>query len=346
MHSYKTLSSLFKLTKITTKKDLAFGTQMFFQQAQSTSSTFFSPHRNFHYGSFSNSNYRHFSISPNKTPHKHANRYIGSAYEVSFRCPKEERQNFHASRCLIPISVGQEVHEGDRLKDTLAAVSNAFSSCVLMVDDSIQAATKMINEDMRNDTGEHQWQRINANVIHAILEGDNWLFRNRQLIESQITIPMRIVRWYEWRTDPDFNKAINDTRIFYDENEQFRNAVDQNVSEFLGRYENNHLLTESYVRKRAEWFCREYLLEECAVMMHLWPKLGCEYEVYPNGRNSAMQAAFDLSIKQRFSNLLKPVALRFHKIQSKLESSGINLVGEDSTTEEIDEKQHTIKVRI
>ena len=53
-------------------------------------------------------------------------------------------------------------------------------------------------------------------------------------------------------------------------------------------------------------------MEECAAMC-LWVEENCEYEVYPNPRNKAMSATYEIFIKPKTSSLLKPVALRFKK---------------------------------
>ena len=48
--------------------------------------------------------------------------------------------------------------------------------------------------------------------------------------------------------------------------------------------------------------------------MPLWVSEGFNYEVYPKLRNEAMKVAFELLVKPFYTNLLKPVYVKFKKI--------------------------------
>ena len=52
-----------------------------------------------------------------------------------FRCDEHLKRRFNKSKCLLTISVGQEMHEGEKFLSTIALVDRCFDACVMLVDD-------------------------------------------------------------------------------------------------------------------------------------------------------------------------------------------------------------------
>ncbi len=48
---------------------------------------------------------------------------------------------FDQAHCLLTISVGQEVHEGEPFAATVALVRQQFARCTLLIDDTLQRHT-------------------------------------------------------------------------------------------------------------------------------------------------------------------------------------------------------------
>lgn len=221
--------------------------------------------------------------------------------KASFReNPVEERRLFPQSSCLMPISVGQAIHEGAKFAAVIKLINSSFKHCTILVDDSVQRHTMGITNDASAD----------ALYQMAVAEGDAWLARNEYAF-MQLTIPFEIRRWDDWFNSVNYINSYQRVRQLYDSNEHYRQAIHANIEEFLSRYLKNH--PEIPVNdERAVALCLDYLLEECAVMC-LWTEKAYDFEVYPSGRNKAMAATYDQLIKPYYPDYLRPVALRFKK---------------------------------
>lgn len=216
----------------------------------------------------------------------------------------EERKLFPQSSCLMPISVGQSIHEGAKFEAVIKLINNSFKQCTILVDDSVQRHTIGI---MNHVSPEELYQL-------AVTEGDEWLKRN-EMAYSQLTIPFDIMRWDDWYNSANYINSHLGVQNEYDSNELFRQAIIANIDDFLtrylSRYDQNDIDPE-----RAFRLCLDYLLEECAVMC-LWTEKNYDFEVYPSGRNKAMAATYHYLIRPDFPDVLKPVALRFKKYPAK-----------------------------
>jgi hypothetical protein len=227
-----------------------------------------------------------------------------SAYQLkaSFICPRSERAHFGRSIAQLTISVGQAVHEGEKLKATLACI-NKFAGCKIMIDDSIQSYTLAISAP-------HQSPAIC--LAKAIQAGDDYLAAHADLFNAHLTIPFEIIRWRDFLTLPAWRQAIDNMHRLYQDDLILKAAIHQTADAFLARYERTRA-SKDYRRDLAEQLCIQYLLEECAVMKEIWIGLGCHYEVYPSPRNQAMATTYERYIAPTYPHLLKPVALRFNK---------------------------------
>jgi len=87
--------------------------------------------------------------------------------KASFRdCPINDREQFYTSSCIMPISVGQKVHEGDKFLATIKLIGSRFKTCALLIDDSIQRFTLQIGEPSLS---------LDEAYKKAIKLGDLWL---------------------------------------------------------------------------------------------------------------------------------------------------------------------------
>lgn len=222
--------------------------------------------------------------------------------KASFReCPISDRKIFPKSKCIIPISVGQPVHEGKKFVAAMKLIDTSFSACTILVDDSVQRHTMAIDHPG------------NADELHelAVKVGSDWLERN-QLGYENLTIPFDIMRWDDWFVKDAYKASYERVKKYYDENLLYRNAIHANIDTFLSRYL-SRIANKTHINDdKAFSLCLDYLLEECAVMC-LWVENKYEFEVYPSGRNEAMAATYEHLIKPIYPDYLRPVALRFKK---------------------------------
>lgn len=222
--------------------------------------------------------------------------------KASFReCPVDDRKKFSDSKCIVPISVGQKVHEGEKFLATIQLINASFQACTILVDDSIQRFTLKIDEPHSS------LEKLHGDALE---HGNKWLERSKQTHEL-LSISYEIMRWDDWRTHQDFKKAYERVENLYNTDELYRNAIHANIDDFLSRY-GSRVDDGNFDKQHAFDCCLQYLKEECTVMC-LWALGEYHFEVYPSGRNKAMAATYEKIIKPSHPNLLKSVALRFKK---------------------------------
>lgn len=221
--------------------------------------------------------------------------------KASFKdCPLSDRATFAGSSCIMPISVGQMVHEGSKFLAVINLINRSFKSCTLMIDDSVQRHTMKIDKDIDDKTA----------YDLAMAAGDDWLVRNQSSYQ-QLLIPYNIVRWDDWLHKPGFQNTYAQITSLYNQNENYNDAIKANIIDFLSRYQTHHP-DKKWDYERAFSLCLDYLLEECAVML-LWAEHKYPFEVYPTGRNQAMGATHKFLIEPSDPDLLRSVPLRFKK---------------------------------
>lgn len=221
--------------------------------------------------------------------------------KASFRGnPPEERKLFPTSTCLMPISVGQLVHEGWKLEAVIKLVNSSFKQCTILIDDTVQRHTLAIASSLEPK----------ELYCEALELGDQWLVRNQEKL-SELTIPYQIARWDDWLEHWDFNTRLLQVKELYKCNQVYKDAIHVNINRFLARFvaRNDYYQIDP---NRAFDLCLDYLLEECAVMC-LWSYECYDFELYPSGRNQAMSATYELLIKPQYPHYLRPVAIRFKK---------------------------------
>lgn len=83
------------------------------------------------------------------------NRIIKASFREN---PVEERKRFPQSTCLMPISVGQTIHEGEKFKAVIKLINKSFKACTILVDDSVQRHTIGIINDLPSEKLYH-WNK-------------------------------------------------------------------------------------------------------------------------------------------------------------------------------------------
>lgn len=217
-------------------------------------------------------------------------------------CAIEDRKRFNISSCILPISIGQPIHEGKKFEATLNLVNSTFKKATILIDDSIQRFTMKISSPI---------DELSQLRSKAIRLGKEWLERNSTIINS-LEIENNVIHWDFWIENPnypEFNKIVLD---YYSSSATYKNAIHENINVFLSRFNAKNKQLSKIELDEAFKLCLDYLLEECSSMM-LWASSGYDFEIYPYGRNLAMQATFELIIKKMFPNKLKSVSLRFKK---------------------------------
>jgi hypothetical protein len=228
------------------------------------------------------------------------------------------REKFCESQCLLTISVGQEVHEGDKFESTIQLVSETFKSCIMLVDDTLQRHTMALNI---SQSAEELYQ-------YSLGEGDRWLVRNEKYY-SKLQNLNKIMRWDSWLYHADYEQKQNLIKNELENDLEYKNIFELTIKEFLDRYCSRLDGSLFFNYERGYKLCFDYLFEECTAMA-LWPELQCHYEVYPSRRNFAMDATHKRFVLSKNPDLLHAVAIKF-KNRKQLKPQQFQLPGIDYT---------------
>ncbi len=212
--------------------------------------------------------------------------------------------------CILPISLGQKYHEGEKFILTIELVNIRFGECTIVIADTLgrHAALKESEED----TDEMVQQKLRD-------KGDKWIEQNAGALKK-LTITHKIVRWDKYLQHSEYQTKRNMIESLYKEDEPFKKAVEGSIANFLRRYKQQRQDKEGYDLDKAFRDSLEYVKEECAVLL-LWPEVEkCDFLVYPNKLHEAMY-----NLRRRFiapdngdSTVLQPLVVEFKKIKQSL----------------------------
>ncbi len=222
--------------------------------------------------------------------------YIKPVFKYNHNLDKETFKN---SKCLLTISVGQEVHEGDKFAATIDLVNNSFNSCVMLVDDSLQRHSMALDK------------KENADFFYesSILEGDLWLERNKKHYQN-LNILQDIIRWDKWLRHPNYLEQQHKIKALIAEKPDYQTSFDKTIDEFLRRFYPRLLEKSNFDMKRAWNLCLDYLIEECTALC-LWTELNCNFEIYPGKRNLAMHETHQRFVLPFYPEMLYAVSIKF-----------------------------------
>ena len=215
-----------------------------------------------------------------------------------FKCSEEFKSKFKNSRCLITISVGQEVHEGEKFLTTIDLINQSFKDCIVLIDDSLQRHTMKLNSSLSMD----------ELYIKSLEEGKAWLNRNLEILKK-LTIPHKIIYWDHWLKHAKYEEQHKIISERYETQLEYKKCFENTIEDFITRYR-KHISADQFNYQKAFSLCLDYLKEECTALC-LWLESNVNFEVYPNKRNQAMTITHDVFIKPAHPNLLLPVAIKF-----------------------------------
>lgn len=216
-----------------------------------------------------------------------------------FKHADVEKSKFKQSRCLLTISVGQEVHEKEHFERTVELVNVSFDSCIMLIDDSLQRHTMALASERDADSF---YQR-------SIEAGNQWLERNAVYYE-RLEILDKVIRWDHWLMHSDFQAQQDKIKSLISSNHSYKIAFINTVDAFLNRYFRRIKDKTKFNLEGAQQFCLNYLIEECTALC-LWPELACHFEVYPSRRNLAMAETHKRFVLPQYPDFLHAVSIKF-----------------------------------
>lgn len=223
-----------------------------------------------------------------------------SSVKAIFRYANEDNKKlFKESKCLLLISVGQESHEGERFSKTIDLINSSFESCIILLYDSLQRYTMALNSAQSPE----YYHKI------ATDEGYHWLERNKKFY-NKLSNLQEVYHWDHWLNQSDFVTKKAELQEIIKVDSTYKAVFDNSINKYLERYCKRITSLDGFDIERAKKICFDYILEECVVLC-LWTKLNCHYEVYPNHHNDAIEETRQRFITPHYPELLNSVTIRF-----------------------------------
>lgn len=218
--------------------------------------------------------------------------------KVFFRCPKEYKDQFKDSSCILTVSMEHKDYEGARLEAIIRRISKHFRECTIAVCDSLNR----YNLDLDKDPDSAELHRQANNL------GDTWL-KNSEHYFKLFTIPYDIIRWDDWLCSAQYQEKKKIINNLFENNHNYNENIHKTANDFVERKKKQGKIDGQGLKKLLERSLK-YLKEECTVML-LWAENKHDFEVYSAKRNLAMVTTHKYLIKP---NILTQINL---EIRSK-----------------------------
>jgi tRNA-dependent cyclodipeptide synthase len=220
---------------------------------------------------------------------------------------KEQKQKIHGldpiwksqsktNSLIIAISVGGEHFERESLSTLVEAInklSEKVTHCIIAVGDTLQRHNYRLN----GKTSE-------ANAFSMSEKaGDEWIARNIEILKK-LKVSYHITRWNEWLNDKEYGNAFLEISTLFETDPAFKEAIQCSVKAFSSRFIKRHEelgFKEGIIPEALEQACQAYLLEECAIIMKLWPinkENHCEHLLYPGKMTKALAYSYDKMVQK------------------------------------------------
>jgi tRNA-dependent cyclodipeptide synthase len=167
------------------------------------------------------------------------------------------------------ISVGQDYHEGEKLKAAVDWAKHRFEKVVFCVNDTLQRFNLIyLNKISENEAFELSARR-----------GSEWIERNKPIISGIQNV--EVIRWEDWKARPEYPRGFLQTEWLYNNNTEFQKSIDDNVEEILSRRRTKD--PQTYANDNNQEFSalsRKYLLEELATFSLMYES-EVAIDIYP-----------------------------------------------------------------
>lgn len=151
---------------------------------------------------------------------------------------------------VLPISLGQIYHEGEKFEATCRVVNRRFGHCDIILADTLQRA----------DLSDRNPNSLDN--LHQQQEGDAWLERNKGSFRL-FDIPMNILRWSDLIANPEFNETLKSLMSKYDTDRRYRQSIlDDSIAYIARKRTGDNTETEELLNNS-----KVYLFEETAVYL-------------------------------------------------------------------------------
>lgn len=195
---------------------------------------------------------------------------------------KSKTKNIEGSRYLLPISIGQPYHEGEKFEAIIALLNQkGFKQGRIIMASVLQRHTLGL---IYKGLTEEELTEL------AYKKGMEWQERNKILL-SQLNHPIEIVDWSFFLKTEKYKARLHEMKRLYQEDTDFHDKVDATTQAFLSRWILRGMIKENEI-ELAVAPCKEYILEECSVTS-IWVGEGFHYVTYPSSLSPAMAEMYE-----------------------------------------------------
>lgn len=171
------------------------------------------------------------------------------------------------STARLQISVGQEYHENEKFKATIAWLSHRFDHVIVCVNDTLQRYNYIYQAGSSEEDA--------LNVSEEM--GREWIERN---IETIRTLPsFEIHRWKNWLSHENFLSQHRRIKNLYEISPEFKELIHADILEFWKRKKDKEQATYADF-ERFKKYSSDYLLEETAAFFLMFEK-DVAADIYP-----------------------------------------------------------------
>ena len=210
----------------------------------------------------------------------------------------QDYSEIQGKKVVLPISVAQKYHEGNKFTATLELVQKYFSECDIIVCDTLQRHN-LLNEHSLEYATQLSYQR-----------GTEWIERNIHKLDH-LAIPFNIIRWNDCLANSNYHSTLESLKQECEQNPALTHALLTDINKFTER--NKSLSTEEEIATHSY----NYLLEETAVILSYFIEKEYHFILYPNEMPNFVQQSRELSSFAQSSGLIQHLRIRFRKTGSR-----------------------------
>lgn len=246
-----------------------------------------------------------------------SSRLIFNKSDINYKNKNQYTKNIKV--LWMPISVGQDYHELDKLLESMKLIIKNFTHITLIKVVIVDLAQKYHLAIKNNTSPEKMLSQSKKN-------GLSWKESYAHLIKSRFkNVTVEFSTWNEWLNHEDYKQAKQQIDALYNEKINFKNDLENDVLEFERRHFNRE---KRYFTDTEKKYCIECIKEECAVLI-VWNKdlVSPDYSLiyYPKKIPKAMTFA-----RENFTNFLFVFAefaksKRNHSLYFQPRKSSLNL---------------------
>lgn len=201
---------------------------------------------------------------------------------------------------IIGVSVGSKKHDGEALAALVEAINRLHKSvkitnCTIAVCDSLQRHNYRID----GKTDEEKALSMSKKA------GAEWIEANIETLKH-LNVDYTIVRWDTWLKDEKrYREAFLEISNLLAQDYAFQKTMDNSIQVFSSRFNKRYQelgisapINDDVLQKS----CRDYLLEECAIIMKMWPLYKQEhsqYILYPEKMTEALEYVYKQVVPQK-----------------------------------------------